>query len=907
MDTVTRAIESAPGVRRVNVSLAEQRATVELDDAVAAVAQHELAERVRAVGYDASELVPSPATVARSASEGESSDASLARRATVESQNREASKTAHHSPLTTHPIASRELHLDIHGMHCASCVGRVHDALAAIGGVRGVRVNLAMEQAVVELADAPPVDESQLLRAVARAGYRAELASDTVDHVRAHERDRAAETRRWRNRLLLGVLLSLMIFKASISQYESMSGWIMLSVATPLQFGLGWPYYVGAWRRLRHLSANMDTLIALGTTVAYSFSTAGLVLAEWFGATMIGYHYFLDSAIILTLITLGRWLEARSKGKASEAILKLLDLAPPTARVVRGDEEQQIPAAEVRRGDTIVVRPGERIPVDGRVIAGHSAVNESMLTGESMPVEKWPGDEVVGGTLNRNGAIRFEATRVGRDTALEQIVRVVRRAQESKATIERLADRVSGVLVPIVLVIAIATFLGWALFYTNADWWVRGVLSMTAVLIVACPCALGLATPTAIMVGSGRGARSGILIKDAVALERAGSVNTVVLDKTGTITRGEPAVTDAMHRDDAHAFNLAIPDHRPVSTRQSVAEERDARSDIVEVPMLRGELQELILVAASLESQSEHPLAQAIVARARLWGLAVERPETFEAVPGRGVRGRLGGADVLVGTERLLRDASVGTDSLRIKAEETRLKSDGKTVVFVARAGQLLGVIALADEVKPTSARAVAELNRLGLDVYMITGDNERTAGTIARAVGIRREYVLAGVLPEMKAAAIRKMRAADCVVAMVGDGINDAPALAEADLGIALGSGTDVAMETAQFVLVSGDLRGVARAVRLSRATLRTIRINLFWAFFYNIVMIPLAAFGVLPPMVAAAAMALSSVSVVANSLLLGARSLGAWPDEHESALARGTRRLPAANQRKLEKNDVA
>jgi len=750
----------------------------------------------------------------------------------------------------------KTIELTIRGMHCASCVGRVERALAGVGHVRGARVNLATEQAVVDIDD-EAVKPEELVQAVEHAGYQAELArSEWTDQVKEHRTRRAEEIRVWRVRVVAGVLLSLMLFKLSWDAIDATTGWMMLVLATLLQVVLGWPYYVGAWQRLRHLSANMDTLIALGTSVAFVFSTVGLVLYQWFGNTTIGYHYFMDSAIILTLITLGRFLEARAKGKASDAILKLLDLAPPTARVLRDGNEVELPAASVRRGDLMVVRPGEKLPADGVVRVGRAAVDESMLTGESVPVEKGFGDEVIGATINLNGLIQVEATRVGRDMALEQIVAVVRRAQESKAQVERLADRVSGVFVPIVLAIAVATFLGWALFGPENARWTVAVMNTTAVLIIACPCALGLATPTAIMVGSGRGAELGILIKDAASLERAGSVDTIVLDKTGTITLGELEVTDV---------SLGW---TTVDLRGDVTATKAGFDTAVDVAG------NLLRVAASLEHGSEHPIARAIVQRATELGILPVAPDSFEAVPGRGVRGRIGADDVVVGTERFLTEQRISVEPFA--AERDRLENSGKTVVYVARCGSLLGVIALADRPKPTSRAAVSGLRELGLDVFLITGDNQRTAESVAGQVSIGFDRVLAGVLPEMKAAKIRELQEAGRVVAMVGDGINDAPALAQADLGIALGTGTDVAIETGQIVLVSGDPVGVVRAIRLSRATLRTIRQNLFWAFIYNAVSIPLAAGGVLHPMVAAVAMAASSVSVVSNSLLLRRRSLG-------------------------------
>jgi len=800
----------------------------------------------------------------------------------------------------------------------------VEQALRAVSGVSTASVSLATERAVVEFR-AGSSDEPALVRAVEQAGYvAAPLTSEEVDDLHSHQAQRAAEVRVWRNRAILGGLLSGMILKLSLSAHELAAGWMMFALATPLQVVLGWPYYVGAWRRLRHGSANMDTLVALGTTVAYGFSIFGLVYAQWFGGAPshglpvaetglrayavwfqrpgIGHHYFMDSAIILTLISLGRFLEARAKGKASDAILRLLDLAPPTACVRRDGIETQVPAADVRVGELVVVRPGERVPVDGVVRVGRSAVDESMITGESMPVEKMFGSPVIGATINQSGLLHVEATRVGRDTTLEQIVRLVRRAQESKADVERLADRVSGVFVPVVLAIAAATLLGWATFGPADGRWARAVLNMTAVLIVACPCALGLATPTAVMVGSGRGAGMGILIKEAQALERAGTIDVVLIDKTGTLTLGRPEVTDVVTviAADQHSVS-AVPDasaqvpksflplppsaggegrgeggtaliasEKPLTPALSPQAGRGRRA--VESAGVTQE--ELVRLAASLESGSEHPLARAVVERAREWHVRLDAPADFEATAGGGVRGQIGESTVLVGSYEFVKNAGVDCEPLTAKREQ--LERERKSVVCVARDGMLVGLVAMADQIRPSSRQAVLELHQLGLDVFLMSGDNAETAAAIARRAGVRAERVLAGVLPDGKAAVVRQLRDDGRVVAMIGDGINDAPALAEADLGIALGTGADVAIEAGQIVLVSGDLIGAVRAIRLSRLTWSVIRQNLFWAFIYNVAMIPLAAAGMLAPVVAAGAMAASSVSVVTNSLLLRTRRLG-------------------------------
>jgi Cu+-exporting ATPase len=712
----------------------------------------------------------------------------------------------------------------------------VEHALSTVPGVRAARVSLLSEQAVVDLANGQ-VDIGELVRAVERAGYEAESLSDEgMDELRGHEERRAAETRLWRNRFVFGALLSTPAVVLAFLPHDLWLGWITFALVTPVQAVLGWPYYAGAWKRLRHMSADMDTLIALGTSVAFGAGVAGLVLTQWLSVHQLRYHSLVDSAIILTLITLGRFLEARSKRKTSEAVLRLLDLAPRLARVSRDGEEIEIPVEQVRVGDVVVVRPGERIPADGMVREGRSSVDESMLTGESMPVEKAPGAQVIGATVSLDGLLLIEATRVGRETALAQIVRLVRQAQESKSNVERLADRVSGVFVPVVLLIALATLAGWLLLGPPESRWGLALRHTTEVLIIACPCALGLATPTAVAVGSGRGAELGVLIKDVQALERSGLIDLVVLDKTGTVTLGKPAVTGVVPAGGTDA-----------------AQDSD----------------ELLRLAGSLEKASEHPLARAIAQHASERGLSLDQPREFMAVPGHGVRGRVGSQDVFVGTEVFLREAGIATEELRAASE--RLEADGNTVVWVGAGGRLLGLIALADRLKPSSAGAVQALERLGLAVYLVTGDNARTALAIAGQVGIRSDRVLAGVLPGAKAETIARLQQQGRVVAMVGDGINDAPALAQADLGIALGTGTDVAMETGQIVAVSGDLAGVVRAIQLSRATLRKIKQNLFWAFLYNLVAIPLAAFGVLlHPSLAAAAMAASSILVVLNSLWL-------------------------------------
>ncbi|HXF68066.1 MAG TPA: copper-translocating P-type ATPase, partial [Burkholderiales bacterium] len=601
--------------------------------------------------------------------------------------------------------------------------------------------------------------------------------------------------------------------------------WLFLLV-TPVQFIGGWSFYVGAWNAIRTRNINMDFLIALGTSVAYFYSVAVLFFPEVLPVKVEERDvYFEVSAVIIAFVLLGRYMEEIIKTRSSAAVRRLLDLRPATATVVRGGEEMEVPVESVLAGEICIVRPGQRIPTDGEVIEGTSSADESMLTGESMPVEKAPGAPVIGGTMNRGGMLRVRATRVGADTALAQIIRLVEEAQTSSAKIQRIADRVTAYFVPAVVAVAFLAFFGW---------WIAGdfpqaLLAFVAVLIIACPCALGVATPAALMVGVGKGAEAGILIRGAEVLERAQDLTTVVFDKTGTLTKGEPSVTDL-------------------------------------VPLAASGEDELLRIAASVEAGSEHPLGEAIVRAAKHRGIEPARVERFEAVPGHGIKGQVDGVRMLLGNRRHL-DAE-GVDPAPAEQVMTRLEAEGKTAMLVAANGALAGVIAVADTLKPEAAEAIAGLRREGVEVVMLTGDNERTAGAIARALGMHR--VIAEVLPEDKAKVIRELQARGRIVAMVGDGVNDAPALATAHIGIAIGSGSDVAKETGGIVLVRDDVRDVVRAIRLSRATMRTIRQNLFWAFLYNALGIPVAALGLLNPILAAAAMALSSLSVVVNSALL-------------------------------------
>ncbi len=746
--------------------------------------------------------------------------------------------------MTPEAVKHRELVLPITGMTCANCVATVERALRKTDGVTEVSVNYATERATVHI-DSPTLGVDELAAAVERVGYGV-VQAEEADLEDAEAEARRTELVKQTRLFWSGVAFAGPLFALSMARDFSLLGawahaswvnWLMFALAAPVQFYVGWDYYVGSWKSLRNGSANMDVLVALGSSVAFAYSVV-VAFALSVGSVGLGEHvYFETAALIITLIKLGKLLEVRAKGETGEAIRELMSLRPDTARVVQGDQELEIPLDQVDVGDVVVVRPGERIPVDGVLLDGRSSVDESMLTGESMPVDKEPGAEVIGATMNRSGSFRFRATKVGSQTALAQVIRLVREAQGSKAPIQRLADRVASIFVPVVIVLAVATFLVWWLLVGAGA--ADAMIRLVAVLVIACPCALGLATPTAVMVGTGRGARLGILFCSSEALERAKQVRVVVLDKTGTITRGEPVVRC--------------------------------------VTAIDGDEATLLRVAASAELRSEHPLAEAVLDEARRRELTISEPEQFEARAGRGVTATVDGLGILVGTRAFLEEQGVETSSLADAA--AHVESDAQTPLWVATERSVLGLIAVADALKEGSREAVRELQDAGLRVVMLTGDREATARAIAAEVGITD--VRAELLPEHKVAAIRELQE-DFVVAMVGDGINDAPALAQADVGIAIGTGTDVAMETANVTLMRGDLRSVPVAFALSRATMRTIKQNLFWAFFYNVVLIPVAAGALyslaflpmmlraLHPILAAFAMAFSSVSVVGNSLRL-------------------------------------
>jgi P-type Cu+ transporter len=743
-------------------------------------------------------------------------------------------------------VAVKKSIFPVSGMTCASCVARVEEALKSVPGVVSVAVNLASEKATVEYLDS--VDVADLRRAVRDAGYALGDETETLEDVTLAAR---RETDKLRNRFTLAIVLGAIIMTLSFLPGFTGKPYLLWALATPVQFWAGWRFYRGFWGALRHRTADMNTLIAVGTSAAYFYSVVAVLFPS---ALTIGGMapelYFDTSAMIVALILLGRFLEARAKGQTSAAIKRLIGLQPKTAMVVRDGREMEIPVDEVQVGDLILVRPGERVPVDGVIRQGSPSVDESMVTGESLPVEKKEGDPVIGATINKTGSFQFEATRVGKDTTLARIVRLVEEAQGSKAPIQRLADVIASYFVPAVICIAVATFLVWYFFGPSPSL-TFAFLNFIAVLIIACPCALGLATPTAIMVGTGKGAEHGILIRSAGALERFYKVDTVLLDKTGTLTEGKPQVTD-------------------IVTVSPFSEN------------------EVLALAAAVEHDSEHPLAEAVVRAARERGLTVPAALQFNAIPGHGAEAMVNDKKLLLGNLKLIQDRGIALAGLAEKAEA--LFSSGKTVTFLALDGRAAGIIGLADVLKSNASAVVSGIRRLGIEVAMVTGDNQRTAAAIARQAGIDR--VLAEVLPENKSGEVKKLQEEGRIVAMVGDGINDAPALAQADIGIAIGTGTDVAMETGDITLISGDLSGIATAISLSRRTMRTIKQNLFWAFAYNVILIPVAAgvlylafgsrgapsglsfflgdYGFLNPILAAAAMALSSITVVSNSLRL-------------------------------------
>ena len=740
------------------------------------------------------------------------------------------------------PIARAEF--VITGMTCANCAMNIERALhRSANGIVDAIVNLATERLTVEYIPGE-TGVNEIRSAVREAGYGAELLEDSPDKEDVEAIARNAEIRNQTRKFVVGICFSLPLFILSMSRdfhvigpwsHATWVNWLFFFMATPVQFYTGWDYYVGGLKSLKNKSANMDVLVAMGSSVAYLYSLGVLTLP------VLGDHvYFETSAVIITLIKLGKLLESRTKGKTGKAIKKLMGLRPKTAFVVRNGLEKEIPLTQVQAGDTILVRPGERIPVDGVILEGDSAVDESMLSGEPIPVDKKPGDMLIGGTINAQGLMKFRATRVGKETALSQIIRLVQEAQGSKAPIQGVADRVAAVFVPAVIGIAAITFLLW--WGITGDF-VPAMIRLVAVLVIACPCALGLATPTAIMAGTGKGAENGILFKNSQALEMAAKLRTILLDKTGTITMGKPSVADVL------------------SLNSAIVSDTD-----------------LLQIAASVETGSEHPIGKAIVSAARERGIALFEPTGFKAAGGLGVSGQVMGKEIILGKPNWF--IEMGIELTAIKDGIDRLQSEGKTVMVLAQDKKPLGVIAVSDALKPESVEAIAMLNARNLKTVMLTGDNHQAATAIATRVGI--QDIFSEVRPEEKSDKVNALKKHGDRVGMVGDGINDAPALAQADVGIAIGTGADVALETADIILSSGNLHGVHRAISLSRATMRVVRQNLFFAFFYNIILIPVAA-GVLAPfdsapaflrqlhpILAALAMALSSISVVTNSLRL-------------------------------------
>ncbi|GCE47044.1 Cu+-exporting ATPase [Thermosporothrix hazakensis] len=821
---IEKGLLKVPGILDANVNLATEKAQVTYDAQETGVEQ--MVKKVEALGYKA-------------------------------------------TPEQQAAPSQQQLMLNVTGMTCAACAMRIEKGLKKVPGVLDASVNLATEKAQVTY-NAQETGVEQMVKKVEALGYGAAPVEDVQPSVESaglspadllkqeeeHSQRKAREIRHKRNLLILGVVLAIPVAILGMFFMNRFPGEniLLLVLTTPIWLVVGWDFHKGALKNLRHFSANMDTLVSLGSTTAYVMSVVAT-----FAPQLVGHMTFYDTtALIIVLIFLGKYLEARARGQTSEAIKKLAGLQPRVAHVVRDGMEVDVPVEQVRVNDLLVVKPGEKIPVDGMVVTGSSAVDESMITGESLPVEKTEGDNLIGATINQRGLLRMRASKVGADTVLAHIIRLTEQAQGSKAPIQRIADTISGIFVPVVLVIAVFTFVGWLIALTTfqtetmqlmsslsggsmmmmRDPVISSIVAAVSVLVVACPCALGLATPTAIIVGTGKGAEKGILIKGGESLERAQSIQNVLLDKTGTITEGKPSLTD-----------------------------------VVAVMGLKE--QDILRLAASAEQGSEHPLAAAIVEGVKERGITLTAPQEFTALVGRGIKAVVEGRTVLIGTRRLLEEHQISYESVASQVEG--MEQQGKTAMLVAVDGATVGVVGVADTVKADSAAAIQQLHAENIDVWMITGDNKRTARAIAAQVGIPEERVLAEVLPEDKANQVKRLQESGRVIAFAGDGINDAPALVQADVGIAMGTGTDIAMEAADITLVKGNLKSVATALSLSKATMRTIKQNLFWAFAYNSVLIPVMILSPLipflneqAPIFAAAAMALSSVTVVTNSLRL-------------------------------------
>lgn len=779
---IEKGLNRIEGIKQANVNFAVEKATVEYEDTQ--IDSSKIIEIVKKLGYDV---------------------------------------------LQEAPKDQAKVEFKISGMTCAACSGKIEKRLGRMEGVSMAAVNLATEKAAVEF-DASVAKVLDIINVIENLGYKAEKVEDVSEDIDKAQREK--EIKKLRTELIASAVLSSPLILAMILSLLKIdvaflhNEYFQLIIATPVQFIIGFRFYKNAYHALKAKSANMDVLIAMGTSAAYFFSIYNAFLVPAEPGVMMKELYFEAGAVIITLILLGKYFEAVAKGKTSEAIKKLMGLQAKTARVIINGIEKDIPIEEVEVGHIVVVRPGEKIPVDGKILEGNSSIDESMLTGESLPVEKKMGDTVIGATINKFGTFKFEATKIGKDTVLSQIIKMVEDAQGSKAPIQKIADQVSGIFVPVVIGIALVTFLIW---YLAAGDLTGAIVSAVSVLVIACPCALGLATPTAIMVGTGKGAENGILIKGGEHLERAYKLNSIVLDKTGTITKGKPEVTD-----------------------------------MISLNKLDGD--ELLKLAAISEKNSEHPLGVAIYEKGKADCGNIPDPDVFEAIPGRGIKAVVGDKEIFIGTRKLLKEKGIDTEN--IESTIAALEDEGKTAMLMAVNDKAEAVLAVADTVKENSGEAIEELLKMGIEVFMITGDNKRTAAAIAKQVGITN--VLAEVLPENKAEEVEKLKKKGRIVGMVGDGINDAPALATADIGLAIGTGTDVAIAAADITLMSGDLRTIPIAIKLSKKTMQKIKQNLFWAFIYNIIGIPFAALGLLSPIIAGGAMAFSSVSVVTNSLSL-------------------------------------